>query len=72
MPSGGSSSLPSLSRVFSEGLSFSPSVNVARNMQGRSINDAIAALGEPSRNAPSATPWNWSGPTTRPRLTRNG
>ena len=31
MPSGGSSSLPSLSRVFSEGLSFSPSVNVARN-----------------------------------------
>lgn len=49
MPSGGSSSLPSLTRVFSEGLSFSPSVNVARNMQGRSINDAIAALGEPSK-----------------------
>lgn len=48
-PTGGSSSLPSLSRVFSEGLSFSPSVNVARNMQGRSIDDAIAALGEPSK-----------------------
>ncbi|CAB3721565.1 hypothetical protein LMG3458_04009 [Achromobacter deleyi] len=49
MPTGGSSSLPSLGKVFSEGLSFSPSVNVARNMEGRSINDAIAALGEPSK-----------------------
>ncbi|MFJ1300715.1 hypothetical protein ACILG0_12155 [Pseudomonadota bacterium AL_CKDN230030165-1A_HGKHYDSX7] len=45
MATGGSSVLPS----FSNGFSFSPSVNVARNMKGRSVNDAIAALGEPSR-----------------------
>ncbi|WP_417224051.1 hypothetical protein [Achromobacter spanius] len=49
MPDGGSSGLPSLSNVFKSGLSFSPSVNVAKNMEGRSINDAIAALGEPSK-----------------------
>ncbi|HEY9316617.1 hypothetical protein J2732_000397 [Achromobacter deleyi] len=49
MPTGGSSSLPSLGNVFKSGLSFSPSVNVAKNMEGRSINDAIAALGEPSK-----------------------
>lgn len=49
MPTGGSSTLPSLGNVFKSGLSFSPSVNVAKNMEGRSINDAIAALGEPSQ-----------------------
>lgn len=49
MPDGGSSALPSLGNVFKSGLSFSPSVNVAKNMEGRSINDAIAALGEPSK-----------------------
>lgn len=49
MPTGGSSTLPSLSQVFKSGLSFSPSVNVAKNMEGRSIDDAIAALGEPSK-----------------------
>ncbi|KAG1587421.1 hypothetical protein G6F46_014740 [Rhizopus delemar] len=49
MPTGGSSALPTLGNVFKSGLSFSPSVNVAKNMEGRSINDAIAALGEPSR-----------------------
>ncbi|CAB3864461.1 hypothetical protein [Achromobacter piechaudii] len=49
MPTGGSSALPSLGNVFKSGLSFSPSVNVAKNMEGRSINDAIAALGEPSK-----------------------
>jgi len=49
MPTGGSSTMPSLSQVFKSGISFSPSVNVAKNMEGRSINDAIAALGEPSR-----------------------
>ncbi|MFJ3460083.1 hypothetical protein [Achromobacter spanius] len=52
MPTGGSSTMPSLSQVFKSGLSFSPSVNVAKNMEGRSINDAIAALGEPSRIRP--------------------
>ncbi|SEJ02155.1 hypothetical protein [Achromobacter sp. NFACC18-2] len=52
MPTGGSSTLPSLSQVFKSGLSFSPSVNVAKNMEGRSIDDAIAALGEPSRIRP--------------------
>lgn len=52
MPTGGSSTLPSLSQVFKSGLSFSPSVNVAKNMEGRSIDDAIAALGEPSKIRP--------------------
>ncbi len=49
MPTGGSSTMPSLGQIFKSGLSFSPSVNVAKNMEGRSINDAIAALGEPSK-----------------------
>lgn len=49
MPTGGSSTMPSLGQLFKSGLSFSPSVNVAKNMEGRSINDAIAALGEPSK-----------------------
>lgn len=44
-PTGGSSMLPSLTNGFS----LSPSVNVARNMKGRSIDDAITAMGEPSR-----------------------
>lgn len=52
MPSGGSSSLPSLSGLLQGDFSLSPSVNIARNMKGRSIDDAIAALGEPSKQRP--------------------
>ena len=48
MPTGGSSTLPSISNMFSQGLSLSPSVNVAKNMKGRPVADAITALGEPS------------------------
>ncbi|CAB3881836.1 hypothetical protein [Achromobacter anxifer] len=49
MPTGGSSTLPSLTNIFSSGLSLSPSVNVAKNMKGRPVADAITALGEPSK-----------------------
>ncbi|WMD22397.1 hypothetical protein RAS12_08465 [Achromobacter seleniivolatilans] len=67
MPTGGSSSLPSLN-VFKNGLSFSPSVNVAKNMEGRSINDAIAALGEPSKKRPigNTMELEWSDYQTAP------
>ena len=68
MPTGGSSALPSLGNVFKSGLSFSPSVNVAKNMEGRSINDAIAALGEPSktRTVGNTVELEWSDYQTAP------
>ncbi|MDQ8031241.1 MAG: hypothetical protein REJ50_04440 [Bordetella sp.] len=68
MPTGGSSTLPSFSKIFSQGLSFSPSVNVARNMEGHSVNDAIAALGEPSRTVAvgNTTDLFWSDHQTAP------
>jgi len=67
-PTGGSSTLPSLSKVFSSGLSFSPSVNVAKNMEGHSIDDAITALGEPNKTHPDgdATVLEWSDYQTSP------
>jgi hypothetical protein len=49
MPTGGSSTLPSFSNILTSGLSLSPSVNVAKNMKGRPVADAITALGEPSK-----------------------
>ncbi|MGH8815430.1 MAG: hypothetical protein ACREX5_02475 [Achromobacter pestifer] len=68
MPTGGSSTMPSFSKLFKSGLSFSPSVNVAKNMEGRSINDAIAALGEPSRTRTvgNAMELEWSDYQTAP------
>lgn len=49
MPTGGSSALPSLGGIFKGDFSLSPSVNIARNMVGHSVDDAVAALGEPSK-----------------------
>ncbi len=68
MPTGGSSTIPSLGQIFKSGLSFSPSVNVAKNMEGRSINDAIAALGEPSkiRSVGNTMELEWSDYQTAP------
>jgi hypothetical protein len=68
MPTGGTSTMPSLSKLFKSGLSFSPSVNVAKNMEGRSINDAIAALGEPSKKRPvgNTMEFEWSDYQTAP------
>ncbi|WP_233161342.1 MULTISPECIES: hypothetical protein [unclassified Achromobacter] len=67
-PTGGSSTLPSLGKMFSSGLSFSPSVNVAKNMEGHTIDDAITALGEPNKTSPDGDSMilEWSDYQTSP------